>query len=305
MIVALSGAWTIGKRALRAYLADKAMSFAAAIAYHALFSLFPLSLFAIGVGGYFMTKGQRAQLVRGLADALGAPAAGNIQRQINLVTNGRAGISLIGLVIALWSASALFGAIRTGLGVVWKYERHRRWYTAKLQDLASVIAFGALLALSLSGTIAATALNVLGRKLLGAHLGELAAVAFGAVFFFLPATVTFFTFGFLYAITSPRGVHWRTVWPGALVAGVGFQAVSLGFSVYVRSFGRFDKVYGSLGAVIAFLFYAYLVASLILLGGEIAHQYALWQASRLHARAVADNAPLPFMPRPRRYSELD
>lgn len=303
--------WRLAKGSVLAYAKDKASAFAAAIAYHALFSIFPLSLFVIGVAGYFMTTGQRNALVKNLAQALGGGTSANIDRQIRLVTNGRAGISLFGLLLALWSASAIFGSLRTGLNAVWKYERRRSWLTAKAQDLIAVFGFGLLLAVAFAGTFVLTQLSQIAHRLLGARLGDLATLAFSAILFLLPFAVSFFTFGVLYIVTSPPSVHWRRVWPGALVGAIGFQALNLGFSVYVRSYGRFDKVYGSLGAVIAFLFYAYLLSSLMLFGGEVAHQYALlhprFEEPTPPAAPVAPAAPAPaadgsvvFFPRPRR-----
>lgn len=288
--------WRLAKGSVLAYAKDKASAFAAAIAYHALFSIFPLSLVVIGLAGYVMTQGQRDALAENLAQALGSGTSTNIERQIRLVTNGRAGLSIFGLLLALWSASAIFGSLRTGLNAVWKYERRRSWLTAKAQDLIAVFGFGLLLAVAFAATFLLTLLSEIAHRLLGARLGDLATLAFSASFFLLPFAISFFTFGVLYVVTSPPSVHWRRVWPGALVGAIGFQALNLGFSVYVRSYGRFDKVYGSLGAVIAFLFYAYLLSSLMLFGGEVAHQYALQHPRRRQpelAAAAQATAPAP------------
>ncbi len=307
-VYAVRTLWRLAKGSVLAYAKDKASAFAAAIAYHTLFSIFPLSLFVIGVAGYFMTKGQRNALANDLAQALGSGTSANIERQIRLVTNGRAGLSIFGLLLALWSASAIFGSLRTGLNAVWKYERRRSWITAKAQDLLAVFGFGLLLAVAFAATFVLTLLSQIAHHLLGTRLGDLATLFFSLLFFLLPFAVSFFTFGVLYIVTSPPSVHWRRVWPGALVGAIGFQALNLGFSVYVRSYGHFDKIYGSLGAVIAFLFYAYLLSSLMLFGGEVAHQYAL-----LRPRPQEPAAPVPpaprtpaadgsviFFPRPRR-----
>jgi hypothetical protein len=83
----------------------------------------------------------------------------------------------------------------------------------------------------------------------------------------------------LYVWASPPHIRWRQVWPGALFGAIGFVALSFGFSLYARYFGHYDKVYGTLGAAIAFLFYAYLVGTLILLGAEVVEQYALLKAT--------------------------
>ncbi|HZQ36905.1 MAG TPA: YhjD/YihY/BrkB family envelope integrity protein, partial [Dehalococcoidia bacterium] len=71
---------------------------------------------------------------------------------------------------------------------------------------------------------------------------------------------------------------------------IGFVVLSFGFSLYARYFGHYDKVYGTLGAVIAFLFYAYLIGTLILLGAELVEQYALLRET---GHVVTDACDIP------------
>ena len=59
----------------------------------------------------------------------------------------------------------------------------------------------------------------------------------------------------------------------ALVATIFFEILKNGFSFYLANFGRYDVVYGSLGAVVIFLFWTYLSATVLLLGAEVASEY--------------------------------
>ena len=65
----------------------------------------------------------------------------------------------------------------------------------------------------------------------------------------------------------------RVVWPGALLATVLLWALNNGFGFYVQNFGNYSEVYGTLGAVVIFLFWTYLAAVIILLGSELAPEY--------------------------------
>ena len=67
--------------------------------------------------------------------------------------------------------------------------------------------------------------------------------------------------------------HFRHVWPGALVAAVGFEFVKNAFAIYLATFGNYDAVYGSLGAVTAFLFFVFLSANIMLFGAELAAEW--------------------------------
>jgi membrane protein len=93
----------------------------------------------------------------------------------------------------------------------------------------------------------------------------------------LPFLLTFATFVLLYARVPAQPRPMRMVWPGALVAAVAFEALKIGFAVYLASFARYNIIYGSLGAVIAFLVFAYLAATVFLIGGELS---AAWPRSR-------------------------
>jgi membrane protein len=68
------------------------------------------------------------------------------------------------------------------------------------------------------------------------------------------------------------------VWPGALVAALMFQVLSIGFSIYIESFGSYNLVFGALGAVAVFLFWVYLNASVMIFGAEVAAEYPRMRA---------------------------
>ena len=59
----------------------------------------------------------------------------------------------------------------------------------------------------------------------------------------------------------------------ALAAAGGFEGLQYGFSAYLSFFGHYNKVYGTLGAVIAFMFFVYLASMVFLSGAEIASEY--------------------------------
>lgn len=76
-----------------------------------------------------------------------------------------------------------------------------------------------------------------------------------------------------YRVLPAVFVPWRTVWPGAFVAAVGFEVLQAGFSIYVSNLAHYNRVYGSLGGIVAFLFFVYLASSLYLFGAEVSSEY--------------------------------
>ena len=99
----------------------------------------------------------------------------------------------------------------------------------------------------------------------------------------------FGTFLFLYRFVPAAPTRLRGIWPGALAAAAGFEAVQYGFSLYLTYFGHYNKIYGSLGAIVAFLFFIYLASSVFLFGAEIAAEYPRLRAGP--GRAPPSDSP--------------
>ncbi len=278
-----------GKQTYSCYGKAQGASFAAAIAYYTLFSIFPIAVFLVGFAGYFMSNAQRNSLVDRLTSALGGGSTANIRDQVMAATSGRAGLGIIALIGAIWSGSAVFTAIRTGLNAVWERKQDAPWLMQKIKDLGAVIGLAIMLALSIASTALLTVVANLTEHVLGKEIGGMVAFPIGLLLIVAPLGIVFLAFGVLYVWASPPHIRWRQVWPGALFGAAGFVVLSFGFSLYARYFGHYDKVYGTLGAAIAFLFYAYLIGTLILLGAEVVEQYALLRDTG----HVADACELP------------
>jgi membrane protein len=75
---------------------------------------------------------------------------------------------------------------------------------------------------------------------------------------------------FLYRYGPSREkARWRWLTWGSVFAAVGWLGVSILFSWYAENFGNYNKTYGSLGAIIAFMFWLWLSIIVVLMGGEL------------------------------------
>jgi membrane protein len=263
-------------RACRSFAQDKCMSFAAAISYFALFSIFPLLLFVISFLGFFVHSAtQRESTVNALVVLIGhGIGRTTIAAQVDAFAGGRGGIGVFGLVVSIWSASAVFGAIRTGLNAAWDVTRPGPIVPTKLRDLASVFVIGCLVLVSLALTGFLTAIEGSGPHLLHQPLGHITHLMSTLLALLAPPAFSFVAFALIYYLIPQAKIHLRDIWLGALVAAVLFQVAQLAFGFYVSNFAHYDRLYGSLGAVIALLFFMYLSANILLLGGEITRAYA-------------------------------
>lgn len=64
-------------------------------------------------------------------------------------------------------------------------------------------------------------------------------------------------------------LHWRWITPGAAIACVLWIATSVGFSIYAENFGSYQETFGSLAGVVILLFWLWISAFVVLLGGKI------------------------------------
>lgn len=266
---------TIYQRALSGYGSHNGSSFAAAIAYNAIFSIFPLILLAIAFLGFFIHGAQqREHIVDALFGVLGAGVARDALRtQVDAVAGGSAAVGIVGIVVAAWSGTGVFDQIRASLQIVWNSTKPRPWFQERLIDFAMLLSVGLLILLSTAATGVLTALAHFSAQIFGGPIGAGARALFVLASFAVPALILFCAFSLLYWLVPHAEIRLKDIWLGALTAAVGFEAVQLLFAYYVANFGHYNQTYGTLGGIIAFLFFVYLGGNIILLGGEVAKEY--------------------------------
>ena len=125
-------------------------------------------------------------------------------------------------------------------------------------------------------------------------LGTLGGLAEAGSFVFgilVPTVLSFVTFAILYRFVPAASPRFRHVWFGALFAAICFELLKNGFAFYVRTFGNYDAIYGSLGTIVAFLYLIYLSSNVFLFGAELS---ALWKGSAATRRPVEppDSTPI-------------
>ena len=264
---------TLIEQTLRHYSRHNCSQLAAAISYYVLFSIVPLTLFLASIFGFVMRdEGRRQEVVDRIVEAVPLEreeGANLVSDTIRGVTRVSAPLSLLALAGMGWSSSSMFGSVRRSLNVVWGVERERPYVQQKLTDLAMMAGLGVVLLVSVVGTGFLRTL----RETSTEWLGPLSANTnwfWEVVRYLLPAAFTFALFALLYRYVPRAEVHFREMWPAALVATVLFEALKNSFALYVANFRNYDLAYGALGGIMIFLFWTYLSANILLLGAEMA-----------------------------------
>jgi membrane protein len=270
---------TLGRRSVEEFFDDNCTQMAAAISYYVLFSVFPLLIFLVGILGLLL---QDSQLQRDIIDAVldFIPLSEDEGRDdVTEAVEGVAGVGsgalgLFGLIGMAWSASNMFGIIRRSINTAYDLDVHRPLVQQKLLDLAMVAGMGVFFLASIMATGFLRVVRQRSEDI--PYLGdaaESAGFAWDAASFVIPLVLSFVAFTVMYWVIPATRVRPRDVWLGALVAALMFEIANFGFSIYLENFSNYGLVYGSLGAVVAFLFWVYLSANILLFGAEVAAEY--------------------------------
>jgi membrane protein len=177
------------------------------------------------------------------------------------------GLLSFGILLSLWSVSAVAFALTDALNVAYGVEETR----SRRKRFAFALVFGPLLALAF---IVASGLMLIGPQVAGwfaglAGLDEAWVALWGWLRFPAALFLLAVVLSVVYRIVPDTDRSFLSATPGALFAVIAWAIASLGFSFYLANFANRGLTYGSLGTAVGLLVYLYLSASVVLLGAEI------------------------------------
>jgi membrane protein len=257
------------KRTVREFREDNLTDWAAALTYYGILSIFPALLALVSVLGLIGSSA-----IQPLVNNLGAVAPGPAKTILTgALTNlqksqGAAGIMVIvGLLLALWSASGYVAAFMRASNAIYDVGEGRPiWKTLPVRIGVTVVTV-LLLAVSavavvVTGPLAKQVGNVVG-------LGGAAVTAWDIAKWPVLILIVSFMFALLYW-AAPNVKHPKFQWvsPGGVLAVLIWIVASAAFAFYVANFSSYNKTYGSIGGVIAFLTWLWISNVVILLGAE-------------------------------------
>jgi membrane protein len=295
-----AGAWPqILKRTVSQFSEDKLTTWAAALTYYAVLSLFPMLLALVSVLGVIGPSATQP-----LIDNLSTVAPGPAKQ---ILTNALKGLEssqgastvalVIGLAAAIWSASGYIGAFMDAANAVWDAPEGRPFWKRIPLRLAVTVMMLILLSASALAVVFTGPLAKSIGDLIG--LGSTFVTVWGIAKWPVLVLIVSFMISLLYwagpNVKQP-GFPWIT--PGGLLAVVLWIGASLLFAFYVASFASYNKTYGSLGGVIVFLVWLWITNLIILLGAEFNSE--LERSRQIKAGHPPDQEPyLPLRDEPK------
>lgn len=259
------------RRVYDRFFEEDLMNSAAQVAFYFTFALFPLILFLISLSGIILESAVelRQEMFSYLSRIMPSSAFRLVQETIKEVTEGSSGGKLtIGLLVALWSASAGIDSLRSALNSVYNLKERRSLW--KTRGISLVVT----LAVTLLVTIAAGGIFY-GWKIFLYIIQWLSLPAPAPFVLIIVQWVVVFSvliliFALLYNFLPNNELFaWEWVTPGAITGIVLWLLLSYSFRLYLSYFDSYSATYGSLGAVIILLLWLYLTALVILIGGLI------------------------------------
>jgi len=240
---------------------------AAAVAYYAFVSVFPLLLGIIAILGFVLPSiNLQEELLKYVGENI--PGATNILKQnIDSIIQSRGAVGVISIIIFFWGASAMFSAVHLSINRAWDISRYKPFFIRKARELGMALSTGILFLLSLG----ASALISILRGVFDMPAADLIIVNIGSrvVAFLLMMAV----FLLLYKTVPNTRTYWRNVWPGALLAAIFFEIARTLFVIYIENFANYQLIYGSLASIIVLLVWIYYSAFIMILGAEFTYQY--------------------------------
>jgi len=258
----------VALRVKRELKEDDISMVAGSVAFYAFLSIFPALAALIAIYGLISDPADVGRQVEAMAGILPAQARAGIQAELaQLASRSSSSLGIGGilsLLLALWSANKGTKALLSALNIAFDQEESRGIIKLNAVSLLFTIGTLVLAVLAIVGVIALPAL-------LG-HLGLSAVAAFLVRWLRWPLLAGMVLFGLatVYRYGPARTkAKWRWVTPGSVLATALWLGGSALFSWYVSSFGKYDKVYGSVGVIIIVLTWFLLSAYAVILGAEL------------------------------------
>jgi membrane protein len=264
------GWWAILRRTVKEFQEDNLGDWAAALTYYGILSLFPGLLVLVSLLG-LTGQTNSEKVVNNLSAIAPKPVRDLLTGAINNLNSSRPStasvVAIIGLAVALWSASGYVGAFMRASNAIYDVPEGRPIWKKLPTRLAVTIAAGVIVTI--------TALSVVLTGSLARQLGKLIGLGdtFVTVWDIAKWPVLVFMISLLFSLlywaspnAKPGGARWVT--PGGILAVLIWLAASAGFAFYVANFSSYNKTYGSLATPIIFLVWLWISNLAILLGAE-------------------------------------
>lgn len=255
---------------------DNAMRLAAALSYYTVFSLAPLLLAAIAIAGLvFGHEAATGKIYDQLHQFVGTSVAQSMQEVVQAADKPSSGFNaaVIGFMLGLFGASAVFGELIDSLNHIWGVKQKKgrgiiRWVIGRLFSIGMVMGVCLLLLASivLNTVLGAITEYGLGEKVEQALIGQ-------SISFVISIGFTTLLFSALFKFLPKTKILWSDVWTGGALTALLFTLGKFGLEQYLARSNP-GSGYGAAGALAVILIWVYYSAQIFFFGAEFTRVYA-------------------------------
>ena len=242
---------------------------AAAIAYNFIMAIPPTCLFLFTLIPhlpFIPKKTIQLQIRTIITDIIPAKTHNeNLLRFVNsFFESSKIGLLSFGFILLIFFASnGMMGLMRSFnknyIGFSKRTGLHNRWVAIQLTFIIMALLLACILLLVMQGTV----VTWLGLK------NNLLVQFFSTFRWLFILGLIFYTFAFIYKYGPAVTKRWRLLSPGSIVGSILSVAATLGFSLFVNNFGKYNALYGSIGTVIVLMVVIYINSLVLLIGYEL------------------------------------
>jgi membrane protein len=278
-----SNSFGLFKQTFSEWLEDKAPQLGAALAYYTVFSLAPLILVLLAIIGWIFQNdpaGAWKKVTEQMSyflDKSAVDVVQNIAQQAAQPTKGLLA-TMIGILLALFGASGVFGQLQDALNTIWG---------VKAKPGAGILGFLRLRFLSFAmvgGVCFLLLVSLTLQSVLRGFSHYVQAVLPGgiviamAVYWIFDLAVVILLFAIIFKFLPDAKIQWRDVWIGAIMTAILFAIGKWALGLYLGS-GSAASAYGAASSLITLLLWVYYSSQILLFGAEFTQVYAC-QAGR-------------------------
>jgi len=261
------GSFELLKRTFKDFSNDDMTTYASALAYRAIFSLFPFLLFLISLLGLLDLQEFFAWLREQASLVLPPDALNLVNPVIDEMQEKKGGFLSFGILVALWSASIGVRSLMNAMNKAYDVEEGRP--TWKLVLLSVVYTIGLALILLATAALMSVGPQVIEWVADQVGLKDIVVTLWTWLRWPVVVILMMLVLAVIYYVTPDVEQEFRFITPGSVLAVIVWIAASIAFGLYVQNFGNYDATYGSIGAVIVLLLYFYISAAVLLFGAEM------------------------------------
>ena len=248
--------------------ADEAIPLAGNIAFRTVFSVFPFLIFLTALAGFFgndnLAEGVVTFLLSVAPPRLVEPLVPEIR---SILTVPRTGLLSLSALITIWSAMGGVDSVRVGLNRAYDIRETRSVWWLYFQNVLFVIGSAAFLLVFALLIVFAPIMIQLAETYAPAMKGHFVTIEQLRY----PIGITLLTAGVLFChrVLPAKTLSVLEVLPGVVITVMAWVIMSSAFSIYLVNFNTFASTYASLSGVFAAMFFVYLAALVLILGGEV------------------------------------